>query len=76
MMIIAQMYPGAIGAGGCGAGGITMSGGGVTGGMVIVGAGTCVIVTGGCVGAGSSITVKLAIADQLPSTGASGLTAQ
>ena len=56
-----------------------ISGGGAGGGgRVIIGAGTCVMVTGGTVGVATatSLTVKLAIADQLPSTGASGLTAQ
>jgi len=77
MMITAQIYPGAIGAGWAGAGGITIAGGGAgAGGIWIIGAGTCWTTTGGAAGVGAVATVKLAMADQSPVTGETALTLQ
>ena len=77
MMITAQIYPGAIGAGGAGAGGITISGGGAgAGGIWIIGGGTSLTTTGGGAATGAVATVKLAMADQSPITGVTALTLQ
>ena len=69
MMIIAQMYPGAICCG-AGAGGMVMVVAGGAAGMVIIGAGNWVITTGGAVASAGAATMKLAVADQSPWTGA------
>ena len=79
MRIIDRSAHWGTGAVGAGAGGITISGGCTgagAGGMLITGAGTSFTTIGGAGATGSSFTVKLAIADQPPSTGAADLTAQ
>ena len=76
MMIIAQMYPGAICAGGGGAGGISITFAGGAAGIWITGGGVCTISTGGGASGGGASTVKLEIADHSPTTGSRALTLQ